>query len=254
VSAAGEPLRIGSVGYLNARPLNRGLGEGPIFDHPSALATRLVAGDLDAALVPAFFALAHPEFPVADGVGIVSDGPVWSVVLAWRGELQGVRSVGLDPASMSSAHLLRVLEPSIFPGPPEYHPRLDPTCDAFLLIGSQAIDFRRTQNASWNYLDLGEAWKRQTGLPFVYALWAIRPDLPQPSQIAENFRAAKRSVAAAIPSIAAGEDDPDFALEYLTRHIRYEIGPLEKAGLDHFRGRLIERGLLGGDLPPPRWV
>ena len=67
------------------------------------------AGEIDVALVPAFEALRRPEFPIVDGVAISSRGAVYSVFLAYRGDLSGVRTVHLDPASRTSNNLLRCL-------------------------------------------------------------------------------------------------------------------------------------------------
>ena len=80
-------LRIGCVKYLNARPLIHG-GEGDVdFDHPSALCNKLAAGKLDVALVSSFEFLRNPIYRIVDDVSISSDGPVYSVLVAHRGEI-----------------------------------------------------------------------------------------------------------------------------------------------------------------------
>ena len=80
-------LRVGCVKYLNARPLVRGWEGNVEFDHPSALCERLAKGQLDVALVSSFEFLRNPIYRIVDGVSISSDGPVYSVVVAHRGEL-----------------------------------------------------------------------------------------------------------------------------------------------------------------------
>ncbi|MEO6788498.1 MAG: MqnA/MqnD/SBP family protein, partial [Chthoniobacteraceae bacterium] len=97
-------LRIGCVQYLNSRPLICAYDGPVIFEHPSVLARMLADGELDAALVPAFAALRDPHYLLVDDVAVGCDGPVFSVFLAHRGALSGVRSVALDPASLSSAN------------------------------------------------------------------------------------------------------------------------------------------------------
>src|SRR3954463_2070802 len=102
-------LRIGCVKYLNARPLIHG-GEGDVdFDHPSALCNKLAAGKLDVALVSSFEFLRNPIYRIVDDVSIASEGPVYSVVLAHRGELSDIHEIELDPASQTSVNLLRCL-------------------------------------------------------------------------------------------------------------------------------------------------
>ena len=164
-------VRVGCVQYLNSKPLIHGCEAPVIFDHPSGLARDLVAGTLDVALVPVFEALRNPPWLAVDNVAIACDGPVFSVFLAHRGPLSGIGSIGLDPASRTSVHLLQVLLAEFHGLHPRYvgPEKKDP--DALLLIGNQAIDFRIANPTGWSYLDLGEEWLRCTGLPFVFALW-----------------------------------------------------------------------------------
>ena len=59
---------------------------------------------------------------------------------------------------------------------------------AQLLIGDQAIRFRQKHADEFQFWDLGEQWKKLIGLPFVYALWLIRPEVVAPKQIADRLR------------------------------------------------------------------
>ena len=241
-------LRIGCVQYLNARPLIYGYDGPVIFDHPSVLARDLARGELDAALVPIFEVLRDPRYVLVDEVAIASDGPVFSVILAHRGPLEKVRTIALDPASLTSIHLLRVL----FAEYRGLHPRyaaahaLDATADAQLLIGNQAIEFRLAVATRHDLLDLGDEWKRCTGLPFVFAAWALRPGMINAGAVAAEFRKLKRLGLAAIPEIVASEPAPrrKIATNYLTQHIRFELGDGEKVGLEKFRELLVKHDLL----------
>ena len=242
-------LRIGCVQYLNAKPLIHGYDGPVLFEHPSALARDLSRGALDVALVPVFEALRDPRYLIVDGVAIASDGPVFSVFLAHRGPLAEVRTIALDPASLTSVHLLQVLLA-------EYH-GLRPQCvdaatfrgeaDAMLLIGNQAIDFRHEHAGTHRFLDLGAEWKRRTGLPFVYAPWLIREDVPDARAAADELRALGRAGAARIGEIVRTETfrDAEFRTRYLTQHIRFDLGPLEKAGIGKFRELLATHGFIG---------
>jgi predicted solute-binding protein/REP element-mobilizing transposase RayT len=108
--AGEEPmLRIGCVKYLNARPLIHGWEGDVDFDHPSALCNKLAAGKLDVALVSSFEFLRNPIYQIVDDVSISSDGPVYSVVVAHRGEIAKLEEIELDPASGTSVNLLRCL-------------------------------------------------------------------------------------------------------------------------------------------------
>src|SRR5438552_16733743 len=105
----GRMLRVGCVKYLNARPLIRGWQAPVEFDHPSALCKRLANGELDVALVSSFEFLRNPIYRIVDDVSISSDGPVFSVVVAHRGEISQIEEIELDPASQTAVNLLRCL-------------------------------------------------------------------------------------------------------------------------------------------------
>ena len=240
-----DGLRIGCVRYLNAQPLVYGY-EGPIrFEHPSDLARDMAAGELDAALVPVFEALRGGPYLVADGVAIASDGPVFSVFLAHRVPLYKVQTVMLDPASLTSVHLIQVLLAEFHGLRPAYV-AFAPAPEAQLLIGNQAIDFRARAEPGWELLDLGEEWKRCTGLPFVYAVWVLRPSLLNPVEVAEAFRVLKADGVAQVREIAAVQRDysEELAYRYLTEHIRFDLGDREKAGLGRFAELLRAEGFL----------
>lgn len=238
-------VRLGCVQYLNSQPLIYGCDAPVVFAHPSALARDLARGVLDVALVPVFEALRSPGYLAADGVAIACDGPVFSVFLAHRGPLAEVRSVALDPASLTSVHLLWVLLAEFHGLRPEVAPAGE--ADARLLIGNQAIDFRVRAPEGWQFLDLGEEWRRCTGLPFVFALWLMRPDVSDAATVAEELRALKCAGLAHLAEIvrADKEHDPALALRYLTEHIRFDLGPREKAGLERFREMLAKHGFIG---------
>jgi chorismate dehydratase len=218
-----------------------------IFDHPSGLARELAAGGLDVALVPTFEALRAPHYTLAEGLGIACDGPVYSVFLAHRGPLAGLRRVALDPASLTSVHLLQVLLR-------EYHGVRPESCDlsafpgeadAALIIGNQAIEFRQHDREGYQILDLGEEWQRCTGLPFVFAPWLLRPDLPHAAEVAADLRALKAHGLAHLDEIIRAEPrDPAFTRRYLTQHIRFELAEPEKAGIAKFRELLAKHGFI----------
>ena len=240
-------LRIGCVQYLNSKPLIHGYDGPVVFDHPSGLARDLIAGKLDVALVPTFEALRTPHFTLAESVGIASDGPVYSVFLAHRGPLAEIRRIALDPASLTSVHLLQVLLREFHGLRPEllevsaYPER----ADAVLLIGNQAIDFRDQDQGEHQILDLGAEWQRGTGLPFVFAPWLLRPGLENAPAVAGALRALKVEGVSRLDEIVRAEPrDPAFTRRYLTEHIRFVLGKREKAGIERYRELLVKHGFI----------
>lgn len=244
-------LRLGCVRYLNSQPLIHGYDRPVLLDHPSTLARALAAGTLDAALVPVFEVLRDPRYVLADDVAIACDGPVHSVVLIHPGSLADVPRIALDPASLTSANLLRVLLAE-FHG---LHPAFGPDGEARLLIGNQAIDYRAAHPGA-RVLDLGEEWRRCTSLPFVFAVWAIRPNLPDLPAIADAFRALKAHGLARREEIIARDPTADaaFRRRYLTECIRFDLREREKLGLARYRSLLARHGLITDGATPLRWA
>src|SRR3954470_8237480 len=171
-----KPFRVGSVPYLNAVPLMRGLEDEIRLVTPSKLAKLLENDELDAALVSVTEVLFKDRYDVLDGVAIASLGEVKSVFVAHRYPLAEIQEIFCDAASLTSVNLLKVLlaergvNAELIPLP-DYE--IAPSCDAVLLIGDRAIDFLRAGHGH-QIFDLGTAWFELTKLPFVYAVWALR--------------------------------------------------------------------------------
>ena len=272
-------LRIGCVKYLNARPLIRGWPREVDFDHPSALCKRLAKGELDVALVSSFEFLRNPIYRIVDDVSISSDGPVYSVVVAHRRDISQIQEIELDPASQTAVNLLRCLlaergsRARLVPnrkseikgerdvlGSAGYQPavagNLPATHRARLLIGDQAIRFRQEQASEFHFWDLGEQWKKLVGLPFVYALWLIRPEVPNAKTIASRLRTLRNENLANLDELiaeaVAGVADPgsseqldrDFLGRYYREHLRFNFGEEEKEGLRTFANLCARHGLL----------
>lgn len=244
-------LRVGCVQYLNSKPLIVPYDGEVVFEHPARLADLLAGGEIDVALIPVFEALRQPDFPIADGVAIASRGPVYSVILAHRGPLEELRSVSLDPASRTSNNLLRCLLAEFHGLRPSFEPAGESELDdhhGLLLIGNQAIRFREQAHEGVNYLDFGEEWLARTGLPFVYAVWQIRPEVADPAAVAGALRAIKTAGLRRVREIGRlqRDFDPAFAEHYLTEHIKFDLGADEKAGLGRFRALLQKHALIPG--------
>ncbi len=247
--------RVGSVPYLNAVPLTRGLENQILFAPPSELAALLQEGKLDAALVSVTEVLLSDRYDILDGIAIASLGEVQSVVLAHRKPLPELTEVFCETASLASVNLLRVLlaERGL-------HPALRPLpgyaeaarLEAVLLIGDPALDFVRAphEHTVW---DLGTAWYELTGLPFVYAVWALRRGADT-REIRRHLREAKEFGMDTLDHIIRHrpEYDYDFRKDYLGWHIHYHLCSEEKRGLKKFAQLLERHGL--GPVHEPRFV
>lgn len=231
-----------------------------MLDHPSALCLKLSRGELDVALVSSFEWLRNPIYRIVDDVSISSDGPVYSVVLAHCGEISQIEEVELDPAAETSGNLLRCLlaERGLNPrliAPWHRHPadhlpmtnRQDAdSTRARLLIGDQAIRFRQEHANEFQFWDLAEQWKRLVGLPFVYALWLVRPEAADVKPLADRLRALRDKNLANIDELIADERDFDqaFCARYYKDHLRFSFGEREKQGLRTFQQLCENHGLV----------
>ncbi len=248
-------FRIGSVPYLNAVPLTRGLENQIQFVVPSKLAELLQRDELDAALVSVVEVLFHDRYDILDSIAIASLGEVKSVFLAHRRPLEEVKEVYCDTASLTSVNLLRVLlaERGL---KPEFKPLAsyapDQMPDFVMLIGNPAIDFLRAPHEH-EIFDLGAAWYEMTGLPFVFAVWALRRGVENRA-LRRILREARDFGLDTLDYIIASssEYDLNFRKDYLGWHIHYHLGSDEKRGLAHFITLLRKHGL--GPVYEPRFV
>lgn len=256
-------LRVGAVEYLNSKPLIYRLREvAPhaelVLDVPSKLADGLKAGWLDVALVPVFECFRHPHYAVVSDACIASEGPVYSVKLFSRCAVEQIRSVSLDEGSRTSVALVKILlgeRHGVRPrweGLPMGARAEEATTDAVLLIGDRAI---HPPAGQWSEVwDLGGQWTQWTGLPFVFAVWAARPDVDL-CGIGAALQAVRDWGVAHVPEIAAGEGPrvgmtAEECRRYFTVNLHYYLGERERRGLELFYEKAQARGLLsGGGLP-----
>ena len=253
--ARSNRVRLGAVGYLNARPLVYGLDRSPRFDVrydvPSECARLLHAHEIDVGLIPSIEYLRGPgPYGIVPGPAVISRGPVRSVAIYTTKWIGDVRSIALDTSSRTSVALVSVLCARLFKIQPRLEPRgpdLDDMlvhCDAALIIGDNALFLESTVEK----IDLGEAWTTMTGLPFVYAFWAGWPDAITPAD-AEALQRARDEGVAHVDAVARAHlpDSPErqaVASRYLRHNIRYFLGGEELEGLRTFYVYANELGLV----------
>jgi chorismate dehydratase len=249
------PFRVGSVRYLNAVPLTRGLEDEIIFDVPSKLAAMLQRDELDTALVSVTEVLFNDRYDVLDGIAIASLGEVKSVLLAHRKPIEEAKEIFCDTASLTSVNLLKVLlaERGL---KPEFKPLASydfaKLPDYALLIGDPALDFVLGPHEH-EIFDLGAAWFELAKLPFVYAVWALRRGMEN-RELRRHLQDAKDFGLDTLDHIIRSRTDytEDFRRDYLGWHIHYHLGTDEKCGLKQFIELLRKHDL--GTVYEPRFV
>lgn len=261
-------VRLGAVGYLNARPLVYGLEESPRFavryDVPSECARLLHEGSIDVGLIPSIEYLRGGPYRIVPDLAIASRGIVASVALYTTKAIGDVRSIAMDTSSRTSVALVRVLcarlfkiQPAIEARGPDVHDMLA-RCDAALIIGDNAL-FQSTlsitstidnQQSAIEKIDLGDAWTKMTGLPFVWAFWAGRPD----AVCADDVRAlqqardegVQRPGELARSYLADTPERQPAGARYLQDNIKYYLGEDERTALETFYRYAVEAGVVPG--------
>jgi chorismate dehydratase len=263
----GQRLRVGIVHYLNSRPLAWGFRCGRLsagFDvrylPPAAVADGLAAAELDVGLVPAIELQRIPGLRVLPGPCVAATREVRSVLLISRCEIGAIRRVSLDENSRTSAVLVRILlresyglEAEYVQAPADLESMLA-RADAALLIGDPAL---RVERDRYRVLDLAAEWRRLTGHPFVFALWAVRDGVSR-AALGRPFRESLSLGEAAMAKLideAATETglEVDELESYLKRHLSFHLGAEERLGLDEFHRRAHAHGLIP-ELQPLRFV
>ena len=252
-------IRVGAVSYLNAKPLYYGLRERAEgvrleMDVPSRLAERLAAGEIDVGLIPSVEYLRGVAlgYEILPGFAIATRGPVRSVKLFSRVPFGQIERLALDAGSRTSQALARIwldvrhgVRPPRIESLPMGLPIEESTADAVLLIGDRSM---LVDPAPYHaVVDLGEAWRDLTGLPFVFALWVVRAGVDL-GALPGVLDACRRDGLAHAADLAA-EHGPRLGLDvatcydYLTKNLSFDLGEPEVAGLGRFAVMAARLGL-----------
>ena len=233
--------------YSNSAPLVDKLVEVDprvrvINDHPANLARDLNEGRADVALIPVAHLFAHPELTMLKGLGVAAEGPVQSVLLKCNEPMGHIRTVARDPASATSNALAALLLKHHFKQKVKMvgfgHVEKP---DAAVVIGDRALC---SDPAPAGDIDLSEAWNKMTGLPFVFAVWAVRSDYPHIEAVTDIAHRAYEAGFRAIESIAERYAEQlggslEFWVDYLDSAIHYRLNDRDLEGMSMFR-RLLE--------------
>lgn len=275
-------IRVAAIGFLNPAPLMWDFEHPPLAETlaaryvlqsmaPAQCAADLLAGRADLGLIPV--AALTPELAIVPGSTIASLDRVRSIQLIVKGSraLRDVRTVAADTASRSSLAYTQVLFRHFLSAAPEFVPALaDPIAmlhhaDAALVIGDPALlaledraQIDRQFEAEFGpcqWFDLAHEWHTRTGLPWVAAVWAVRPEallaaspVSAPQLIEDLDRSRDHGLAHIedlvsewTPRIAV---PPQTIRTYLTENIHYRLDGACLEALQFFRRYAAEVGAL----------
>lgn len=251
-------LRVGIVDYLNSKPLAWGFLKGhhanlftPSLHPPARVARLLAEGGLDVGLIPSIEVARNPALEVIPDLCVAAEREVRSVLLVADRPLAEIRRVALDANSRTSVALLKILMAECFGLSPTYDvqpPRLERMLaehDAALVIGDPALKVDRSR---YRVIDLAAEWKQLTGLPFVFAVWAVRRGVDFPD-LAFYFKTSLRHGLGSLDALVR-ESAAELGLDtaeverYLTRNLSYFLRQPERDALVEFFRRAHTHGLL----------
>src|SRR3989454_10978375 len=262
-------MRVGRIGYINCYPVYGAIDRGEVklpaelvTGTPAELNDLLVAGELDVSVISAVEYARHAKALVLlPDLAISCDGPVRSVALFSKQPVSRLdaKTVLITASSRTSVALLELLCRDVWKIQPRFAEAraeasdLDHLAelphDAVLVIGDPALLLAQRDTYPHRY-DLGEEWKRWTGLPFVFAVWAARR-AADPGAVRRGHQALLASrdwglthldLLAAAASQATGVPVAT-CLEYFAG-LDYALTDKHLAGLTDFFRRLAARGVV----------
>ena len=241
--------RVGQIPYLNCEPFFHGLAlEGVELCPmpPSSMGPLALSGELDAApfsLIQSFDL--RDEFESLGDMGISVIGPVRSILFFSRvpiDELSGA-VVGATSQSATAVQLMKVLLEQRYGVRPREYADLDaPRLDAFLLIGDDALlTHNRVDGYPYVY-DLADVWWEWKRLPFVFAVWMVRRDLPPEAKeaLAQGLRRnLEHNMNRSLDTIARKREPMGLStsevVDYL-RAFRYVLDEKDQRAIEDFEG------------------
>lgn len=181
--------RVGHINFLNCQPLTYSLlqcgyhkGISLIMGVPSVLNDAMEKGQLQVSPMSSIaFARISERLLMLPNLGIVADGNVLSIILASKRPIDALdgEKILLTAQSATSHCLLKIILRKAYNCTPLYQiEQLDPYHalvgeeTAALFIGDDALYINHNRQAGVYYYDLGNEWKKLTGMPMVYAVWA----------------------------------------------------------------------------------
>jgi chorismate dehydratase len=240
---------------------------------PAQCAIELNEGRADLGLIP--IASLTPSLAIVPGCVIASTDHVRSIQLIVKlksnGEaasedqtLASIRTIAADTASRSSLAYAQILFHKFIGTTPTLLPAAaDPIvmlqqADAAILIGDPALlalEHRTSIEEAIGpclWLDLAYEWRTRTGLPWVAAVWAVRPEALidiTPTQLIEDLQHSRDHGLAHVEQLVA-EWTPRIALppatihHYLARNIHYTLDQDCIATIELFRRYAVEANIL----------
>lgn len=262
--------KLGHINFINCLPLDYGFKQGgfnqgmSIYPEvPSRLNQALLQGEVDVSPVSSIiYALHADKLLILPDVSISAAAGLQSILLVSKrpiAELGGAK-IALTAKSATSHALLKIVLQQA------YHVQADyfisglslkegvlETADAVLFIGDDALHAYLHQQEPYYHYDMGEQWRKLTGLSMVYAVWAVNrsfaeqhPDLLRRvyQQVTGGFSYGLAHVEKAA---AAAEHTSPFVARQIVNYLsllNYQFTEQHKTALQTFYRRAHQLALI----------
>jgi chorismate dehydratase len=238
-------MRIAAIRYINTLPLIFGLqnrnDHDVILDTPSACFRKLISKEVDVALIPAWGTQIRPDVRAIPNLGIAANNQTESVFVYSNKPLNKIQTVAVDPASLTSVNLLKIILHVQYQNQPQFvtsdssevEDRLK-SCDAALVIGDAAIT---TTLQGYNRWDLAAEWHAMTQLPFIFAVWGSLRKLTSSEQeiFQQSFLEAKMSLERVVDQACRMLPvDREFVKRYYNLDLHYQLTPNDYQGFSRY--------------------
>lgn len=279
-------LRVAAINFLNPAPLMWDFEHPPHasrlaqrytlhYTQPALCADELLASRADLGLIPV--ASLTPELAIVPGCAIASLNEVRSIQLIVKSPytLSTVRTIAADIASRSSLAYAQILFRKFLGTHPTFLPATADAiamlrqADAAILIGDPALlalESREAIEAAVGpclWLDLAHEWRTRTDLPWVAAVWAVRPEALgpldlTPAQLTADLEGSRDHGLAHIDQLVE-EWTPRISIppatirHYLTQNIHYHLDTDCIRAIELFRRYAAEAEVLP-PLPQLRYL
>lgn len=265
-----ETVRIGCVQYLNTLPMIEGVAAWREAELVPAVPSRLIGmlrrREVDLAICSVIDA-ADPDITLLPVGMIGCDGTTRTVRVFSRVPFDRVTRLHADTDSHTSVALAQVVLKHAYSRNVEVAPLEAIQVgdgqwpETVLLIGDKVeTNPPRAEEGFVHQLDLGEAWKELTGLPFVYAVWMCRrgdeqePRVTMAASVLARSRMHNRTRLDWLVQSHAAERgwNAEHAGEYLGRLLRFDVGDREREAVGRFISMAYGMGLVNH--PRVQWA
>jgi chorismate dehydratase len=246
-----KPIRITAISYYNTLPFIYGLTHSGLLtgyklnlEVPSVSAQKIISNEAEIGLIPVGALPEISGYQLVSNLCIGADKDVKSVLLLSNIELQNIKTIYLDTDSLTSVNLVKILAQQYWKINPQWKSLSElkgrlTSEEGMVLIGNKTFGL----NSQYQFCyDLAGEWIKFTGLPFVFAVWISRKELP--TDFKKSFQSALAwGVDHREESVIMAEKlhiTEQELISYLNNDISYSLDQQKMKGMELFLKYLSE--------------